>query len=99
MLETEPRSAEETSQEVKDDSPGPLRHGGSTSTVCVSLATDDDTANYTVGAGSLWVDGATVVGVPEIWKIQPPAGTSTEYAAWNDAIAHILAGANLRSGE
>lgn len=87
------------SLEIKDDSTGPLRLGGSTSTVCVSLATDDDTADYTVGAGSLWVDGATIVGVPESWKIQPPAGTSTEYAAWNDAIAHILAGANFRGGK
>lgn len=86
----EPATAPEICKEAKDNSPGALQHGGSTSTVFVTLATDDDTADYTVGGGSIWVDTATVVGAPEGWKIQPPAGT--EHAAWNDTIAQILAG-------
>lgn len=80
----------ETGQEAEDNSPGLLQHGGFTSTISVTLATDDDTADYAVGGGSIWVDTATVVGVPEGWKIQPPAGT--EHAAWNNTIAQILAG-------
>lgn len=73
-----------------DASLGPLEFGGSTSTVCVTLLTDDGTSDYTVGGGSLWTDGAEVAGVPEGWKIQPPP--ETEHSGWNDAIAQILAG-------
>lgn len=73
-----------------DASLGLLEFGGSTSTVCVTLLTDDGTSDYTVGGGSLWTDGAEIAGVPEGWKIQPPP--ETEYSGWNDAIAQILAG-------
>lgn len=78
------------SKTVEDTSPGPLEFGGSTSTLRVALTTDDDTADYTVGAGSLWTDGADITGVPEGWTVQPPPGT--ERSGWNDAIAHTLAG-------
>eukprot|EP00752_Nemacystus_decipiens_P018595 g16673.t1 len=74
---------------AQDVSPGPLEFGGSTSTVRVTLLTNDDTADYTVGAGSLWADGAEVTGLPEGWKIVPPP--ETERSAWNDSIAQILA--------
>lgn len=73
-----------------DTSLGPLEFGGSTSTVCVTLLTDDGTSDYTVGGGSLWTDGAEISGVPEGWKVQPPP--ETERSGWNDAIAQILAG-------
>eukprot|EP00903_Cladosiphon_okamuranus_P015485 g14296.t1 len=73
----------------QDVSLGPLEFGGSTSTIRVTLLTNDDTADYTVGAGSLWVDGAEVTGLPEEWKIVPPP--ETERSAWNESIAQILA--------
>ncbi|CAM9278013.1 unnamed protein product [Scytosiphon promiscuus] len=73
-----------------DLSPGPLEFGGSTSTVRVTLLTNDETADYTVGAGSLWADGAEVTGVPEGWKVVPPP--ETERSAWNETIANILSG-------
>lgn len=82
--------ATEAAAAVKDVSLGPLEFGGSTSTMRVTLLTNDDTADYTVGAGSLWADGAEVTGVPEEWKIVPPP--ETERSAWNESIAQILAG-------
>lgn len=89
-----PRTAESVVEkegiDAEDTSPGPLEYGGSTSTLRVTLATDDDTADYTLGAGSLWTDGAEVDGVPEGWKVRPPP--ETERSSWNDAIAQILAG-------
>lgn len=75
---------------VQDTSLGLLEFGGSTSTMRVTLLTNDDTADYTVGAGSLWAGGAEVTGVPEGWKIVPPP--ETERSAWNESIAQILAG-------
>lgn len=80
---------------VQDVSPGPLEFGGSTSTMRVTLLTNDDTADYTLGAGSLWTDGAEITGVPEGWKVVPPP--ETERSAWNDAIAQTLAGENKRT--
>ena len=56
----------------------------------VTLGTDDDTADYTMGGGSLWTDGAEVSGVPEAWKVRPPP--ETDRSSWNDAIAQLLAG-------
>lgn len=79
-----------TTATVQDVSPGPLEFGGATSTVRVTLLTNDDTADYTLGAGSLWTDGAEIVGVPEGWKVVPPP--ETEHSAWNEAIAQTLAG-------
>lgn len=75
---------------TQDASPGPLEFGGSTSTMQVALFTNDDTADYTVGAGSLWADGAEITGVPEGWKVVPPP--ETERSAWNESIAQTLAG-------
>ncbi len=75
---------------TRDASPGPLEFGGSTSTMRVTLFANDDTADYTVGAGSLWTDGAEVTGVPEGWKVVPPP--ETERSAWNESIAQTLAG-------
>lgn len=77
---------------VQDVSLGPLEFGGSTSTMQVMLFTNDDAADYMVGAGSLWVDGAEVTGVPEGWKVVPPP--ETQRSAWNESIAQILAGAS-----
>lgn len=85
--------AAEAAVTVQDVSLGPLEFGGSTSTMRVTLLTNDDTADYTVGAGSLWADGAEVTGVPEEWKIVPPP--ETERSAWNESIAQILAGGKL----
>lgn len=76
--------------DAEDTSPGPLEYGGSTSTMRVTLATNDDTADYTLGAGSLWTDGAEVDGLPEGWKVRPPP--ETERSSWNNAITQILAG-------
>lgn len=73
---------------VQDASQGPLEFGGSTSTMRVTLLTNDDTADYTLGAGSLWTDGAEITGVPEGWKVVPPP--ETERSAWHDAIARAL---------
>lgn len=75
---------------VQDVSVGPLEFGGSTSTMKVTLLTNDETADYTVGAGSLWADGAEVTGVPEEWKVVPPP--ETQRSAWNESIAQVLAG-------
>ncbi|CAM9510510.1 unnamed protein product, partial [Ectocarpus sp. 12 AP-2014] len=75
---------------IHDASSGLLEFGGSTSTIRVTLLANDDTADYTVGAGSLWMDGAEVTGVPEGWKMVPPP--ETERPAWNDAIAKALLG-------
>ncbi|CAN0225260.1 unnamed protein product [Ectocarpus sp. 6 AP-2014] len=75
---------------IHDASSGLLEFGGSTSTIRVTLLANDDTADYTVGAGSLWMDGAEVTGVPEGWKVVPPP--ETERPAWNDAIAQALSG-------
>lgn len=82
--------AKEQPRVVEDTSAGPLEFAGSTSTMQVTLMSDDDTADYTVGAGSLWMDGAKITGVPESWKIQPPPGTDP--SSWNSTIAEILAG-------
>lgn len=89
-VDDEHNGAATTTVIVQDVSPGPLEFGGATSTVRVTLLTNDDTADYTLGAGSLWTDGAEIVGVPEDWKVVPPP--ETERSAWNDAIAQILAG-------
>lgn len=78
------------SKDPEDTSAGLLRYGGSTSGLRVSLTTDDDTADYTVGGGLLWVAEAEVVGIPEEWKVQPPP--DLEHVARNDAIAQLLAG-------
>lgn len=86
----EEEGAEKTEQGIEDFSLGPLEFGGSTSTIRVTMMTDDDTADFTVGAGSLWADGAEVFGVPEAWKVQPPP--ETKHASWNFAIAQLLAG-------
>ncbi|CAB1111613.1 unnamed protein product [Ectocarpus sp. CCAP 1310/34] len=75
---------------IHDASSGLLEFGGSTSTIRVTLLANDDTADYTVGAGSLWIDGAEVTGVPESWKMLPPR--DTEHPTWNDAIAKALSG-------
>lgn len=75
---------------IHDASSGLLEFGGSTSTLRVTLLANDDTADYTVGAGSLWTDGAEVTGVPEGWKVVPPP--ETERSAWNDVIAQTLSG-------
>ncbi|CAM9893670.1 unnamed protein product, partial [Ectocarpus fasciculatus] len=75
---------------IHDTSSGLLEFGGSTSTIRVTLLANDDTADYTVGAGSLWTNGAEVTGVPEGWKVVPPP--ETERSAWNDAIAQSLSG-------
>lgn len=83
-------AATTTAVVAQDLSPGPLEFGGSTSTMRVTLLTNDDTADYTLGAGSLWTDGAEIMGVPEGWKVVPPP--ETERSAWNDAIAQTLAG-------
>lgn len=82
---------------VQDVSLGPLEFGGSTSTMRVTLLTNDDTADYAVGAGSLWADGAEVTGVPEGWKIVPPP--ETERSAWNESIAQALAGEKEESSK
>lgn len=79
-----------TGATVQDMSVGPLEFGGSTSTMRMTLLTNDETADYTVGAGSLWADGAEVTGVPEGWKVVPPP--ETERSAWNETIASILSG-------
>lgn len=93
----EPLLCEEQEQAV-DASPGLLEFGGSTSTMQVTMVTDDGTADYTLGAGSLWADGAQIVGVPEEWRALPPP--ETERSSWHDAIVQILAGATewKRSG-
>ncbi|CAM9120966.1 unnamed protein product [Ectocarpus sp. 4 AP-2014] len=75
---------------IHDASSGLLEFGGSTSTIRVTLLANDETADHTVGAGSLWMDGAEVIGVPEGWKMVPPP--ETERPAWNDAIAQALSG-------
>lgn len=80
----------EKSRIIEDTSAGPLEFAGSTSTVRVTLMSDDDTADCTVGAGSLWMDGAKITGVPESWKIEPPPETAP--SSWNSTIAEILAG-------
>lgn len=80
---------------IEDASAGPLEFGGSTSTVRVTLLTNDETADYTVGAGSLWTDGAEVTGVPDGWKVVPPP--ETERSAWNEVIATILSGESVAS--
>lgn len=90
---TESAVRKEGDDDAEDTSAGPLEYGGSTSTIRVTLATDDDTADYTLGAGSLWTDGAEVGGVPEGWKVRPLP--ETERSSWNDAIAQILAGINM----
>lgn len=87
---TESVVQKEGDDDAEDTSAGPLEYGGSTSTMRVTLATDDDTADYTLGAGSLWTDGAEIDGVPEGWKVRPPH--ETERSSWNDAIAQILSG-------
>lgn len=84
------QQTQQGSIEAKDASSGPLRYAGSTSTIRVTLATDDYTADYTVGGGSLWVEGAEITGIPEAWQLQVAAGT--EHSAWNDTIAQMLAG-------
>lgn len=75
---------------AKDCSPGPLKFGGSTSTMRITLMTNDDTADYTVGGGSLWTDCAEITGFPEEWRVRPPP--ETEHSCWNDAISKMLAG-------
>lgn len=83
-------TATEKSPIVEDTSAGPLEFAGSTSTMRVTFMSDDDTADFTVGAGSLWMDGAKITGVPESWKIEPPPGTAP--SSWNSTIVEILAG-------
>ncbi|CAM9230645.1 unnamed protein product [Discosporangium mesarthrocarpum] len=72
-----------------DESPGLLQFGGSTSTIHVTLQTDDDTADYTVGGGLLWTDGARVTCLPEEWKMTP--SPETDHAVWHQSIADKLA--------
>ena len=80
----------EREQTVEDTSHGLLEFAGSTSTLRVTLNTDDGTADYTLGAGSLWMDGAEIEDIPESWKIQPPP--ETERSLWENVLAEKLAG-------
>lgn len=74
----------------KDSSSGPLRYGGSTSTIHMTLSTDDDTADYVVGGGFMWVEEAMIAGVPHAWKLEPPPETTP--SSWDTMIADMLAG-------
>ncbi|CAM9213823.1 unnamed protein product, partial [Choristocarpus tenellus] len=92
QVQREEDQAEETEQEV-DESPGLLQVQGSTSTMQVTLLTDDDTADYTVGGTLVWTESARVTGLPEAWKFSP--NPETERSEWQEKIAEKLAGAPM----